>query len=77
VPTSTIPQNRLKELRLAQQQKRHHISAIVARDTVTVSRWEAGTTPIPPKFLKPLAEHFDVRVGYLAGWEDKNGKEAA
>lgn len=37
--------------------------------TLTIDRWENGTTPIPDDAKLILSRHFNVSVEHLLGWD--------
>lgn len=68
---TTLPGNRLRELREARGLKLYDISAAIRVDPATVSRWERGVSEVPDLAKFQLAEFFGVSVTYLMGWPDE------
>lgn len=65
-------QNRLKELREGKEMSKVEVAALTGRgSSLTVDRWENGTTPIPDDAKLILSRHFKVSVEHLLGWDQE------
>lgn len=65
-----MPPNRIAELREARGLSRVALAVLCGVTTeVTIARWERGETAVPDKAKFTLAEHFEVSIEYLMGWD--------
>ena len=63
--------NRIKELRQKKKITQEELARILGVKKLTVSRWERGESQIKQDRTCKLAEYFNVSVGYLLGYTDK------
>ncbi|MBS6243715.1 hypothetical protein HMPREF3108_01750 [Streptococcus sp. HMSC10A01] len=61
--------NRLKELRKIKKETQAEIADLLQVNTKTISRWEKGESNIKLAQANMLADHFNVSIGYLLGYD--------
>lgn len=61
--------NRLKELRKIKNETQSEIANLLQVNVKTISRWESGESSIRIAQAKMLADHFNVSVDYLLGYD--------
>lgn len=61
--------NRLKELRKIKNETQSEIANLLQVNVKTISRWESGESSIRIAQANMLAEHFNVSVDYLLGYD--------
>lgn len=64
--------NRLKELRKSKGMTQQELADVVGVHYRTLQNWENGNSQIFPKKQKALADHFDVSIPYLLGYDTDN-----
>jgi len=64
-----LPENRLRELRIARGLTYMDVANAVEKWPTTIVRWEKGT--IPQEHWATLAELLGVDAPYLTGWSDE------
>lgn len=62
-------ENRIAELRRAQNVRQANLAAELGIDASTMWRWEKSKVAIPDVQKVAMAKRFGVSVGYLMGWE--------
>lgn len=61
--------NRLKELRKIKNETQSEIANLLQVNVKTISRWESGESSIRIAQANMLADHFNVSVDYLLGYD--------
>ena len=61
--------NRLKELRKIKNETQSEIADLLQVNVKTISRWESGESSIRIAQANMLADHFNVSVDYLLGYD--------
>lgn len=64
--------NRIKFLRELNNELQSDLAKILGVTSVAIGNYEKEKRDIPTKYLKMLAEHFNVSVDYLIGKSDNN-----
>lgn len=64
--------NRLKELRKSQKMTRVELAEKIGVTKLTILNWEHGTHEIKGSNAKKLADHFNVSIPYLLGYDTNN-----
>ena len=68
--------NKLKELRQEKKLTQKELADIAEVSKRTYIYWESGERQIKPDKAQALADHFEVSVGYLLGYEsNRNAKK--
>lgn len=62
--------NRLRELRLENDEKQSDIATLMNASKMCVSHWESGHSEPSIAQLIELGKHFNVSLEYLVGIED-------
>ena len=61
---------RIKELRIKHGMWQQEMADSLGTTKATISRWEAGKHTPDLETLAKIAEHFNIKAGYLIGTEN-------
>ena len=64
--------NRLKQLRKSRKMKQTELADLIGVTSRTISHWEKGEREIKSDKLGQLADHFNVSIPYLLGYDTDN-----
>lgn len=64
--------NRLKQLRKSRKMKQTELADLIGVSNKTISHWEKGKRKIKSDKLGQLADHFNVSIPYLLGYDSDN-----
>lgn len=64
--------NRLKQLRKSRKMKQAELADLIGVSNKTISHWEKGKRKIKSDKLGQLADHFNVSIPYLLGYDSDN-----
>lgn len=64
--------NRLKQLRKSRKMKQTELADLTGVTSRTISHWEKGKREIKSDKLGQLADHFNVSIPYLLGYDTDN-----
>lgn len=64
--------NRLKQLRKSRKMKQTELADFIGVASRTISHWEKGEREIKSDKLGQLADHFNVSIPYLLGYDTDN-----
>lgn len=64
--------NRLKQLRKSRKMKQTELADLIGVASRTISHWEKGEREIKSDKLGQLADHFNVSIPYLMGYDTDN-----
>ena len=64
--------NRLKQLRESRKMTRVELAEVMNVTKLTILNWEHGTYEIKGSNAKRLADHFNVSIPYLLGYDTNN-----
>lgn len=64
--------NRLKQLRKSRKMKQTELADLIGVSNKTISHWEKGKRKIKSDKLGQLADHFNVSIPYLLGYDTDN-----
>lgn len=64
--------NRLKQLRKLRKMKQTELADLIGVSNKTISHWEKGKRKIKSDKLGQLADHFNVSIPYLLGYDSDN-----
>lgn len=64
--------NRLKQLRKSRKMKQTELADLIGVASRTISHWEKGEREIKSDKLGQLADHFNVSIPYLLGYDTDN-----
>lgn len=64
--------NRLKQLRKSKRMTRVELAELMNVTKLTILNWEHGTHEIKGSNAKKLADHFNVSIPYLLGYDTNN-----
>lgn len=64
--------NRLKQLRESRGMTRVELAELMDVTKLTILNWEHGTREIKESIAKKLADHFNVSIPYLLGYDADN-----
>lgn len=64
--------NRLKQLRKSKGMTRVELAELMKVTKLTIFNWEHGTHEIKGSNVKKLADHFNVSIPYLLGYDTDN-----
>lgn len=64
--------NRLKQLRKSRKMKQTELADLIGVSNKTISHWEKGRRKIKSDKLGQLADHFNVSIPYLLGYDSDN-----
>lgn len=64
--------NRLKQLRKSRKMKQTELADLIGVASRTILNWEHGTHEIKESNAKKLADHFNVSIPYLLGYDTDN-----
>lgn len=64
--------NRLRQLRKSRKMKQTELADFIGVASRTISHWEKGEREIKSDKLGQLADHFNVSIPYLLGYDTDN-----